>query len=198
MTTRRRSASTRAASRSIVVLPTPGGPQQQHALAGFDEVLDDVDGAVDRAPHAAGQAHDNVAPVANGRDAMQRALHAGAVVGVEVAGHRVDGVDVRAHDFALQQTLLITGEARRGHAAEVEHDFDQFVGGFKAVEGLLQLRRQDFAQFVDVVGDAPFPGDGQSSLPNAPRGRSSSAGAAGGLIEPGSASRPRASGAKAG
>ena len=102
---------------------------------------------------------------------MQRALHAGAVVRVEVADHSVDGVDVRVCDFSLQQALLALREAGRGHAPEVQHDFDQVVGGAQAVKGLLQLRRQDFAQSVDVVGDAAFPGDLYSSLPkgsNAP------------------------------
>ena len=88
------SASTRATSRSIVVLPTPGRPSEQDALAGLDDVLDDVDRAVDRAAHAARQAHDVPAPVANGGDAVQRALHAGAIVRVELADARHHQIDV--------------------------------------------------------------------------------------------------------
>ncbi len=76
ITTRLLSASTRAASRSMVVLPTPGRPSKQDALAALDDVLDDVDGAVDGAADAAGQADDVAAPVADGGDAVQRALHA--------------------------------------------------------------------------------------------------------------------------
>ena len=55
MTTRLVSARTRAASRSIVVLPSPGA-EQQHALAAVDQVLNDVDRAVHRASDAAGEA----------------------------------------------------------------------------------------------------------------------------------------------
>jgi hypothetical protein len=51
-----------------------GRPQQQDALARFDQVLDDLDGAVDRPPDAARQPHHFSPPVADGRDAVQRAL----------------------------------------------------------------------------------------------------------------------------
>jgi len=48
------SASTRAASRSRVVLPTPGRPAAGRC-AGLDDIADDVDGSVDRPSDAAGQ-----------------------------------------------------------------------------------------------------------------------------------------------
>ena len=62
-----------------------GAPQDQQALAALDQVLDDIGRAVHGAPHPAGQADDVAAPVADGRDAVQGALQAGAVVGVEIA-----------------------------------------------------------------------------------------------------------------
>ena len=55
---RRSSASTRATSRSIVVLPTPGRPSSRMLLARLDEVADDVDRAEDGPADAAGQADD--------------------------------------------------------------------------------------------------------------------------------------------
>jgi len=90
--------------------------------------------------------------------------YTGAVVGIEVAGHRVDGVDVVTRDLALQQPQFVTGEACRGHTPQIKHDFNQVVGGVEAVEGHLQFRRQDFAQFVDVIRDATFAGDRYASL----------------------------------
>ncbi len=46
------------------------------------------------APHAAGEAHDGAAPVAHGRDAVQRAGHARAVVGAKVAHGGHSGLQV--------------------------------------------------------------------------------------------------------
>ena len=112
MTTRLVSARMRAASRSMVVLPTPGRPRSRMLLPRLDDVLDDVDRAVDRPADAAGQADDVPAAVADGGDAVQRALDAGAVVGVELADARDDVVDVLAGDLALEQHLL----ADRGSA----------------------------------------------------------------------------------
>ena len=54
----------------------------------------DLDGAEDRAPDAAGEADDLAAPVADGRDAVQRALDAGAVVLAERADVVDDVLDV--------------------------------------------------------------------------------------------------------
>ena len=79
------SASTRAHSRSSVVLPTPGRPHEQDAPARLHEVSDDGDGAVDGAADAAGEAHDVAPAVAYARDAVQRALDARAVIAAELA-----------------------------------------------------------------------------------------------------------------
>ena len=100
------SASTRAASRSIVVLPMPGRPMIRIALARLDQVADDLDRAEDGAADAAGQADDLAAAVADGRDAVQRALDAGAVVVAERADVIDDVLDVLLGDLALEQHLL--------------------------------------------------------------------------------------------
>ena len=84
ITTRLRSSlSTRAHSRSIVVLPTPGRPSKQIDFPLRIDVEDDVDRAVDRAADAARQADDLPRAVADRADPMQRLLDAGAVVGAE-------------------------------------------------------------------------------------------------------------------
>ena len=68
--------------------------EDEDALARFDDVLDDVDGAVDGAPDAQRQPHDVPAPVADGGDAVQCALDAGAVVRVELTDAFVDVGDL--------------------------------------------------------------------------------------------------------
>ena len=85
MTTRLSRERTRAASRNKVVLPTPGGANNEDALPGFDQIGDDVDRAIDRPAYADRQADDFAAAVADRRDAVQRPLNAGAIVVIKVA-----------------------------------------------------------------------------------------------------------------
>ena len=66
----------------------------QQALAALDQVLDDIGGAIHRPAHPAGQADDVAAPVADGRNAVQGALQAGAVVGVEIANALDHVIDI--------------------------------------------------------------------------------------------------------
>ncbi len=97
----------------------------EDGLARFDEVVDDLDGAEDGPPDAAGEAHDLAVAVADGADAVQRALDAGAVVLAEGA-HVVDHVlDVVLADLAVEQDLLAAAaEARLRLAPEVHDDLD--------------------------------------------------------------------------
>ena len=52
--------------------------------------------------HPAGQAHNVAAPVADGRDAVQGALQAGAVVGVEITDARDHQVDLGPRHFRIR------------------------------------------------------------------------------------------------
>ena len=83
-------------SRSMVVLPMPGGPSSRMLRPGLDEVVDDVDGAVHRPADAAGEAR-RCAParLRIARDAVQGALDPGAVVIAEVADALDHVLDVR-------------------------------------------------------------------------------------------------------
>ena len=114
--------------------------QQQDALAALDDVFDDVDGAVHGAAHAAGEADHVAAPVADAADAVQRALHAGAVVGVEVADAGDDVVEVGLVDLFVRQHHLAVGVAGRGHAPQVEDHFQQFVVSIEFPQPLAQIR----------------------------------------------------------
>ena len=84
-------------------LADAGLAQQQQALAGFDQVLDDIDGAVDGATDAAGEPDDMPAAVADGGDAVQGAFEPGAVIGVQIADARYDVVDLLAGDYPFRK-----------------------------------------------------------------------------------------------
>ena len=86
--------------------------QDEDALARFDDVLDDVDGAVDGAPDAQRQPDDVPAPVADGGDAVQGALDAGAVVGVEFTDAFDHVGDLLRVDFRIR-----SGRLRCQHSA---------------------------------------------------------------------------------
>ena len=79
--------------------------KDQHGLARFDQVLDDIHRAVDGASHTQGETHHCAAPVANGRDAVQCALDAGAVIRVELTCALVHVVDFRAGDFRIPDLI---------------------------------------------------------------------------------------------
>ena len=68
-----------------------------------DNVLHDLDRAIDGAADAARQANHLAAPVADAGDAVQRAGDAGAVVVVEIANAIDDLVDLDMADLALVQ-----------------------------------------------------------------------------------------------
>jgi len=98
-------------------------PQHEQALPARDQVLDDVDGAVNGTPDAACQPDDLVATVADGADTMQRALHAGAVVGIEFANPAFHLVEVFAGDFLIGEDNFAIDIAGGGQTAQVEYHF---------------------------------------------------------------------------
>ena len=131
-----------------------GAAENEQGLARVDDVLDDVYRPVDGAPDAAGEADDDAAAVADGGDAMKRALHAGAVVRVEIADALGDVVEVGAGHFFRVEHDLFLHEARGGHASEVEDDFEQvffLVGGLNR---MADRRGKHVQHGVEVVGNA--------------------------------------------
>ncbi len=101
-----------------------GPAQDQDTLARIDDVLEDVNRAVDGPSHPAGQPHDMPAPVADGGDAVQGAFQPGPVIGVEIADTLDDAIDVLVGDFLVAEFDLTLDEAGRGHASQVEDDFE--------------------------------------------------------------------------
>src|SRR5690606_22851989 len=132
-------------------------PEQQDALAGLDQVLNDRQRAEDCAPDAAGQADDLPGAIANRRDAMQRALDPGAVVASEAPDALGDVGDILARHLTVGQGDLTLPEAGLWNASQVEHELNevgQRIGFSGFVQRALQVGRQDGDQFVEVVGDA--------------------------------------------
>ncbi len=89
----------------------------------FDQVLDDIHRAIDGASHAQSESHHRAAPVADGRDAVQRAFDAGAVVRVELTDALIDIIDLGPRDFRLADIEFIIHKARSGDSPQVEDDF---------------------------------------------------------------------------
>src|SRR5690606_4712028 len=125
--------------------------EQEHALAGFDQVLQDRDRTVYRAPDTCRQADYIAPPVANGGNAMQRALHASPVIGGEAADPGDNRVDVVAGDFVFTQNDFAIDISRRRHAPQVEDDLKQVVRVTQRIEPLVQMTRQHTLEFLYVV-----------------------------------------------
>src|SRR4029453_9649828 len=123
-------------------LADAGATHDQDRLPGLDEVLDDLDRAVDRAADPAGEADDLAGPVADGADPVERPLDAGAVVVAERPDALDDVGDVGIADLALEQGHLRIREARLGSPAEVEDDLDQVLALLEAMDRVDDLGRQ--------------------------------------------------------
>ena len=123
----------------------------QDRLPGLDEVVDDLDRAVDRPADAARQADDLAAAVADGADPVERPLDAGPVVVAERADVLDDEGDVGVGDLALEEHHLRIGEAGLGPTTEVHDDLDQRLAILEPVHGLDDLGRDGCEQGVEVV-----------------------------------------------
>ena len=117
------SARTRATSRSIVVLPTPGFPSRRMLSPRADDVLDYADGAVDRAPDTNGQADDVSGTVPHGRDSVQGSLDTCPVVGPERTDVSCDEFDIGVVDLPVAEYHGVIGETSLGRSSEIEDNF---------------------------------------------------------------------------
>jgi hypothetical protein len=104
-----------------------GPPHHQNAATRLDDVSNDGDGPEDGAPDATGDADDAAFAVANGGDAMQGALDAGAVVVTEGTDPLDDEVDIVLADGAGREQYFAPGEASLRLAPEVHHDLEQLT-----------------------------------------------------------------------
>src|SRR5205807_2085984 len=96
--------------------------EKQDGLTADHDVLDDVDGSGDGTAHATREANDLALAIADGADAVQRSLDAGAVVVPEVTDVLRHVLDVGVSDIGRVEERLAVGEARLRLATEVEND----------------------------------------------------------------------------
>ncbi len=115
--------------------------------------LDDGDGAIDGAAHAACQPHDVALAVADGGDAVQGAGDAGAVVGVELADLLDHVLDLACRDLRLAQHHLAVRVAGSGHAPQVEDHLQQVVAPPDCLHGGADVGGKDGHEGVQVVCD---------------------------------------------
>ena len=106
------------------------------------------DGAAD----AGGEADDLALAVADGGDAMEGALDAGAVVLAEVADALGDELEVVDGDVAALDGHLAVEEAGGGGTAEVEDDFEQLVEVVLGAQGHGDPRRQHGEELLQFGG----------------------------------------------
>ncbi len=127
--------------------------EQEDGFARFDDVLDDIDGAVDGTADAQGEAHHRAAPVADGRDAMQGALNAGAVVGVKFAGTLIHEIDLGAGDLVPAEDHLSIHVTGSGHAPQVQDDLQQVIAVVGLFDRAADIFRKHRKQGFQVVCD---------------------------------------------
>mmetsp|Transcript_2519 Transcript_2519/g.5651 ORF Transcript_2519/g.5651 Transcript_2519/m.5651 type:complete len:500 (+) Transcript_2519:372-1871(+) len=127
--------------------------QEQDGLRGPQQVRHHVDVARHGAPHAARQPHDLAPAVADARDAVQRALDAGAVVAAELAHGGLRGVQVVLVDGRRAQALVaqLAREARLGAPAEVQDHLQERVAVLVGHQDVAHVSREHIDDHVEVV-----------------------------------------------
>jgi len=125
---------------------------QQDALAAKDNVLNDVDGAVNGAPHTTSQSYDGFVSIANGGDAMQRSFDSAAIICVETADSRDDVIQRLSLNLPVAQFALPVHVTRGGYATKIQDDFKQFVLAVDFFEFLRDLGWQHGQEIINVVG----------------------------------------------
>jgi hypothetical protein len=104
-----------------------GPAEHQHALARLKQVADDRDRPMHSAAHSAGQADHLATPVADGRDPVQRARDAGAVVFAERTDPVNHVVEIILSNLVVALDKGVALVAELGAPAEIKHDLDQIA-----------------------------------------------------------------------
>ena len=134
----------------------PRPPQDQQALAGFDQIAQQFDPAEHRPSHAQGQADDVTLAVAYSRNAVQGPLDAGAVVPAEFTDQRRDVGEILLADRRSGELDNCVRKARLGKPPQVHHHFEKPVQ-LDLEERALQLGRQGGDQEENVLPGGFFP-----------------------------------------
>ena len=94
-------------------------------MPGLDDVADNIDRAEHRAAHTRGQPNHSPAPIADGGDAVQRALDARAVVLAKGADALDNVQDVVARHGIGAEDGLASRIPRLGLPPEIHYDFEE-------------------------------------------------------------------------
>jgi hypothetical protein len=96
--------------------------QQEHALAGTNQVVDYPNAAEDCASHTTGNSHRTPAAISDDRNPMKSSFDPGPIVVAELADALNDPLQIGVGHFLLTQSKRLVREARFRCAAEVHHD----------------------------------------------------------------------------
>jgi len=127
-------------------------PQNEQRFARFNQVVQNVDGAVHGASHPAGEAHNVPAPVSDGRNAVQGALEPGAVVGVKFANVFHHKIQFFARHFTPAQFFFTVHKTGSWNATQVKDNFQQVIRIIKLYHRFTNVRRQHFQKVLQIVG----------------------------------------------
>ena len=104
-------------------LADPWRAQQKDVGSGLDDVLDDLDGAVDGSPDTACEAYHVSLSVSDGRDPVEGAGDASPIVSVKVTNASDHALDVVPCHLGFGKNHFAVGVSCGRHAAEVQDDF---------------------------------------------------------------------------
>jgi hypothetical protein len=125
--------------------------EDEHRFARFDNVLNDIDGAIDGAANAQGQTDDGRTPVADGRDPVQRPLDAGAIICIELTRAFVDIIDLGARHFSFAQTDLMIYKTRGGDSPQIKDDLEQVLRVVGSLHRVADVERKDIEKGIEIV-----------------------------------------------
>ncbi len=132
-------------------LADPRAAQDQDRLSALDEVVDDLDRAVDRPADPAGEPDDLAGPIADRADPVERALDAGPVVVAKAADMLDHKVKIRLDDLAVQEPHLRVRKARLRPTAEVHHHLDQRHAIRQRVDRIDDFGGQGGQERVEII-----------------------------------------------
>ena len=137
-------------------LATARAAKHQDRFAGFHNVADNIDRAIDSPSDPAGEANNFTLTVADRRNTVQGSFNPGAVIFTKRAYSGGDILDILGSDWNAftQPDRTAIGKACFGIASEVHYDFDQAGGNIALFQGGPQGRRQNIQQLSQIIRDA--------------------------------------------
>ncbi len=102
-------------------------PEQQNAFSGQDQVLNDINGAIHRPPHPAGEADNDTQFIAYSRNTMQGTFYPGTVVRVKLTDARHHLVNFRPGHIMRADFNFTIHKASHWQAPKIHDDLKQII-----------------------------------------------------------------------